>query len=445
MCRSRINVVVIGCAVSITCSAGIADPWADEVADTNGRVSRPENGLGAPDGYGNNFYQSYAELWHDAHITYEFTGDGIVDRPGDDLYIYLLPKSSHERGFVLASSDGQAFQQLGEFYDGYTRFVSFDLSTVGLASARYIRIADDPADLIDNGPDIDAVGTSYSGGIRPHSSFDTGHEGWEVVTYRDPENNGYSNGDYYPLTWSNSGGNPGGWVQDVDPDAQTWYFTAPPIFLGDRSAQYGSTLEFDLVWLNPTTPAADIGQVVLQSDSLVLVHPRVVVPADDWTHVQIPLIEGAWRIDRLSGPMATEQDVRDVLGNLKQLLIYGEYSTSGLVEQVGLDGVGFGDTCDALTVSGACPGFTVINYCCAVPGDRLAVVYGIGSGSAEALPFCPGLFMDIRRPTVAGSGYADANGCIELLGYVPDSGCGRVLVQGVNLTSCTKSEVVLIQ
>ncbi|MFG0330112.1 MAG: hypothetical protein ACF8PN_09465 [Phycisphaerales bacterium] len=53
--------------------------------------------------------------------------------------------------------------------------------------------------------------------------------------------------------------------------------------------------------------------------------------------------------------------------------------------------------------------------------------------------------MTESRGRLGVSGKADPDRCLEALTFVPDHGCGRVLLQGLNLTRCAKSEVVVLE
>ena len=79
------------------------------------------------------------------------------------------------------------------------------------------------------------LNVSYAGPIAS-STFDTGNEGWLVVS---------TEGYVGPANWSPTGGNPGGYIYDTDMDNGGWGFLAPSKFLGDVSAAYGQTLTFD--------------------------------------------------------------------------------------------------------------------------------------------------------------------------------------------------------
>ena len=78
----------------------------------------------------------------------------------------------------------------------------------------------------------------------------------------------------------------------------------------------------------------------------------------------------------------------------------------------------------------------------ATPGERVHFVYGLRSGST-GIPSCPGVFVDMGGPMVAGSDVANANGEAELTLFVPNAARNRrVLIQAVERTSCVVSNLV---
>ena len=93
------------------------------------------------------------------------------------------------------------------------------------------------------------------------STFDTGVEGWTGI------------GDIAaPLSWSGTGGNPGGNVSLVDSVAGgTTYFLAPAAFLGNQSGAIGTSLTFDLKQVFPgAADQFDAPDVILTGAGLTL-------------------------------------------------------------------------------------------------------------------------------------------------------------------------------
>lgn len=95
----------------------------------------------------------------------------------------------------------------------------------------------------------------------------------------------------------------------------------------------------------------------------------------------------------------------------------------------------------SLGLSGTCPGRITASVTHATPGGQIALVYSLRSGST-GVPGCPGVSVDLNRPVIAGSFFADASGNGSFAGNVPTSACGRVLIQAVDRTGCQVSNVV---
>jgi hypothetical protein len=79
------------------------------------------------------------------------------------------------------------------------------------------------------------------------------------------------------------------------------------------------------------------------------------------------------------------------------------------------------------------------------PKDKLIIGYGFELGSTPILPACPGLFADLKDPRIFAFGLADSKGDYKTFGSVPAQACGNVYLQGINLTTCEKSNVVRVE
>lgn len=151
------------------------------------------------------------------------------------------------------------------------------------------------------------------------SAFDTDAEGW--TAQGDVEG---------PLSWSATGGNPGGHaVIDDRTTGGVTYFVAPAAFLGDRSAALGTDLTFDLMQIYPGSPDQfDSPDVVLQGGGLTLAYDTPVNPGNGvWTSYAVRLEAPGWRLNSLSGAQATPQQFASVLSDLTALRIRAEYQT----------------------------------------------------------------------------------------------------------------------
>ncbi|MFZ5504685.1 MAG: laminin B domain-containing protein [Pseudomonadota bacterium] len=163
------------------------------------------------------------------------------------------------------------------------------------------------------------------------STFDTDAEGWSAQ------------GDIEgPLTWSATGGNPGGnvFIDDLTTGGVT-YFVAPSLFLGNFAGAFGSQLTFDLMQRYPGGPNQfDAEDVILSGGGFTVVYDTANNPVNNgWTSYSVPLSAAGWRLNTLSGIAPTEEQFLAVLSNLSSLRIRAEYQTGadvGYLDNVAL-------------------------------------------------------------------------------------------------------------
>ncbi len=166
-------------------------------------------------------------------------------------------------------------------------------------------------------------------GIRILSDFEEDADGWLAV----------GNGLARP-THEIHDGRPGGYIRIQDTSNETWYWSAPGKFLGDRSRAYGRLLSFDLSQ-SVTDHQFDAHDVILRGAGISLYYEARYNPLAGWTNYQVPLVAGnLWRNDE-TGELATESELRAVLASLSELLIRGEFrgweGESGGLDNVVLD------------------------------------------------------------------------------------------------------------
>lgn len=169
-----------------------------------------------------------------------------------------------------------------------------------------------------------ALGAGRAGGQEiATSTFDLGPDGWQLVTLPgdDPE----ANPLVYPIDWSPTGGNPGGYVSHHDPDSQTSYFDAPSPFLGDIAAAYGHPVMFDLR-VTDANPVLDT-DLLLRGAGLTLVLNFDNPIPGSWNSYSLLLHEGAGWIRWSDGMPASQADLMAVLSSLDSLRIRGEFFT----------------------------------------------------------------------------------------------------------------------
>lgn len=149
------------------------------------------------------------------------------------------------------------------------------------------------------------------------STFDFNDEGWEVEDNAD---------DGIP-SFSKSGGNPGGYIREVDnKSGDGWFWMAPPKFLGDMTAAYGGSLRFDLRHPTPGVEDPDPNfDVYLDGGGLRLRIDIGALPPVDWKTYTVRVDESENWLRRDTNQRATSTDMKQVLQSLSELRIRGDY------------------------------------------------------------------------------------------------------------------------
>jgi hypothetical protein len=163
------------------------------------------------------------------------------------------------------------------------------------------------------------------------STFDSDAEGWSAL------------GDIEgPLTWSATGGNPGGnvFIDDLTTGGVT-YFVAPALFHGNFAGAFGTQLTFDLMQRYPGgANQFNDEDVILSGGGLTVVYDTANNPVNNgWTSYSVPLSPTGWRLNTLSGSAPTDEQFLAVLSNLNSLRIRAEYQTGadvGYLDNVAL-------------------------------------------------------------------------------------------------------------
>ncbi len=160
------------------------------------------------------------------------------------------------------------------------------------------------------------------------STFDADDEDWVCVS---------TLGNWWPATWSSTGGNPAGHIYGSDQDTGAFGFGAPTKFVGEKSEAYGQAFTFD-IRTNVQNPAG--GWVGLEGNGgvqIVCDYPTPAGPnvwysrgvllseADDWFYVD-------------SGLSVTHDDMVAIMGDLEGLAIAAEFK-DGFDETSRLDNV----------------------------------------------------------------------------------------------------------
>lgn len=172
--------------------------------------------------------------------------------------------------------------------------------------------------------------------IGAQSTFETDSEGWIVADWNNPDLSAIVG--TYAVAWNESGGNPGGYISASDPSGQWFWFSAPAKFLGNQSAAFGSSLQYD-VFVDPTA-GRPFPVVMLTGDGQRLFFEGG-SPTAAFASYSVPMTPKGWRLnDWQGGAEPTDLQMQTVLGSLDGLYISGDWFAGD--EVAGLDNVRFG-------------------------------------------------------------------------------------------------------
>ncbi len=144
-----------------------------------------------------------------------------------------------------------------------------------------------------------------------------------------------------------------------------------------------------------------------------------------------------WTVDQLRESLFTTADYYVLNGTFDPLHVHGygvvnAYDALGLLRLAPPD-PGTAGVSNTLTATEA------------EPGSRVYFIYSMSEGST-AVPNCPGVEVELRRPVTAGSAVADGNGAAQLVRFVPGGASGRTVhIQAVDAAACRTSNHVVHQ
>lgn len=149
------------------------------------------------------------------------------------------------------------------------------------------------------------------------STFDVEDEGWLVA------------GDATSSTpqYHSEGGNSGGYISADDTAAGgVWVWQAPAKFLGDKSSSFGRNLSFDLAQDNLNSQFDD-NDILIVGENLTLALDLPNNPGIEWTGYSVKLDTSEdWKLTTIfGGTTATNEEIQEVLSNILELKIRGEY------------------------------------------------------------------------------------------------------------------------
>lgn len=164
-----------------------------------------------------------------------------------------------------------------------------------------------------------------SSDVAAASHFDSSDEEWRIVEF--PDNGPYQTPTNGPATpsWSGVGGYPTGCISWRNIWTGTFFFQAPDAFLGDKSAVYGGTLQWDIRSNGPGSFST--ADVVLVSGAFVLVNYEPPQVTGAWQTMSVTLRETAgWRVGGRDGRVPTQAEFQTALASLSAVRIRGEFN-----------------------------------------------------------------------------------------------------------------------
>lgn len=157
------------------------------------------------------------------------------------------------------------------------------------------------------------------------SGFSTNNEGW-IIPF---------NGN--PAAYSNTGGNPGGYIRYVSAGSAPSDIRAPSKFLGDWSSLDGAgSLSYAHAVFNQSSVNATFSNAVTISGPggrAIWTGPAAPAPNSGWQNLRIPILSNSW--------MLTSGDWVSLLTNVTTLNVRLELyaNSAGGVDQEGIDNV----------------------------------------------------------------------------------------------------------
>ncbi len=170
------------------------------------------------------------------------------------------------------------------------------------------------------------------------SAFNLNAEGWTIVSFSDLSADNYTILGTYTPTYSATGGNPGGYISEADPDGGDFTFSAPAAFLGNQLGAVGTSFSYDLNYTTTVNYQTTDVLFVGGGERLLWQANPALVPTAAFTTVSFLLAPSTqWHVNTTTGAAATAADFQTVFGNLTGLYIRGEYANGP--DNTGLDNV----------------------------------------------------------------------------------------------------------
>lgn len=156
--------------------------------------------------------------------------------------------------------------------------------------------------------------------------FKKGNSGWTVIGDAEP--------GYVDPSFSKKGGVKGGYIYAKDEaKGGVWFFSSSDNYKGDKSEFYDKTLTFHLFQESKMTRQFSSTDVIFRNDDQQVYYLFDEYPGKEWTLYSIKINDlDNWYVGEFSKNeeeriKATEEDIKDVLSNVTEFLIRGEYET----------------------------------------------------------------------------------------------------------------------
>ena len=172
----------------------------------------------------------------------------------------------------------------------------------------------------------------------PCSAFNDSIEGWTVETRSSPGSGLNLNSTFTP-DYVSSGGHPGAYLSEVDPNGSWSFFRAPDAWMGDLSAYNGGTLRYSTRTNADSFPDGRL-VVIFDTAGNAISYDAGIPPLDTWTRRVVPLTPGGWFLGTTArGTPATAANILGILSDADALLIGLEFGSGTAEERVDLDSV----------------------------------------------------------------------------------------------------------
>jgi hypothetical protein len=173
---------------------------------------------------------------------------------------------------------------------------------------------------------MSAVGVLAGRAAADLYTFNPTSQGWTVydIPYTGSHINGGRavGGQAAPL--DATAGQPAPSLRVADLAGETW-IGAPVASLGARNELYGQVFAFDIYFR--TRDNATYGSVGVEGPALSLWIAEPAPTLEMWLHRSYAFAPGAWHVDSIAGPLATEAQIRAVLANVTGFYIHTEWTT----------------------------------------------------------------------------------------------------------------------